>query len=137
MVSPITLLENDRIRGILSGPANSRPAGQCRVSRSACTGRSVDGPLRIARLPVSIPHSPRGRRLCRTQRDIQLTRSRPKSYTSDFFVAELLRRRRLIVEAQERLRRLIEASAAAIVTLDQDGVIEIANRARSLAVGSG
>ncbi len=45
------------------------------------------------------------------------------------FVAELLRNRRLTVEARERLRILVETSPAAILTIDQRGFIELANRA--------
>ncbi|SPE38038.1 exported hypothetical protein [Candidatus Sulfopaludibacter sp. SbA3] len=45
------------------------------------------------------------------------------------FVGELLRNRRLSLEAQERLRILVETSPAAIVTVDEHGFIELANRA--------
>lgn len=45
------------------------------------------------------------------------------------FVAELIRNRRMNLEAQERLRALVETSPAAIVTVDQHGFIELANRA--------
>jgi len=45
------------------------------------------------------------------------------------FVAELVRNRRLNMEAQERLRILVETSPAAIVTIDARGFIELANRA--------
>ncbi len=45
------------------------------------------------------------------------------------FVGELIRNRRLSVEAQERLRVLVETSPAAIVTVDERGFIELANRA--------
>jgi PAS domain S-box-containing protein len=45
------------------------------------------------------------------------------------FVSDLLRNRRLTAETQERLRALVETSPAVIVTLDQSGVIELANRA--------
>ena len=45
------------------------------------------------------------------------------------FVAELVRNRRLSLEAQERLRILVETSPAAIVTVDDRGFIEVANRA--------
>lgn len=45
------------------------------------------------------------------------------------FVAELMRNRRLSLEAQERLRILVETSPAAIVTIDDRGFIELANRA--------
>jgi len=43
--------------------------------------------------------------------------------------AEVLRNRRLSLEAQERIRVLVETSPAAIVTIDQRGFIELANRA--------
>jgi PAS domain S-box-containing protein len=52
------------------------------------------------------------------------------------FVSELLRNRRLIVEAeqlqrktQERLHTLVETSPAAMITADQHGIVELANRA--------
>jgi two-component system, LuxR family, sensor kinase FixL len=45
------------------------------------------------------------------------------------FVGEMLRNRRLGLEAQERLRILVETSPAAIVTIDEGGFIELANRA--------
>lgn len=45
------------------------------------------------------------------------------------FVSELLRNRRLGRETEARLRALFETSPAAIVTLDQLGTIEAANRA--------
>jgi PAS domain S-box-containing protein len=45
------------------------------------------------------------------------------------FVAELVRNRRLSLEAQQRFRILVETSPAAIVTIDGSGFIEIANRA--------
>ncbi len=45
------------------------------------------------------------------------------------FVGELLRNRRLSAEAQERLRILVETSPAAIVTVNERGLIELANRA--------
>jgi len=45
------------------------------------------------------------------------------------FVAEIARNRRLSLEAQERLRILVETSPAAIVTVDDHGFIELANRA--------
>src|SRR5208282_6732873 len=45
------------------------------------------------------------------------------------FVAELVRNRRLTFEGQERLRALVETSPAAIVTVDERGFIELANRA--------
>jgi PAS domain S-box-containing protein len=45
------------------------------------------------------------------------------------FVAELIRNRRITVESQDRLRALVETSPAAIVTVDERGFIELANRA--------
>lgn len=45
------------------------------------------------------------------------------------FVSELLRNRRLTQETEERLRILVETSPAAIVTIDERGFIERANRA--------
>src|SRR5260370_21909945 len=51
------------------------------------------------------------------------------------FVGELLRNRRLSLEAQERLRVLVETSPAAIVTVDERGFIELANRAAAELVG--
>jgi PAS domain S-box-containing protein len=45
------------------------------------------------------------------------------------FVAELIRNRRMSLETQERLRALIETSPAAIVTVDERGFIDLANRA--------
>lgn len=45
------------------------------------------------------------------------------------FVAELVRNRRMTVEARERLRVLVETSPAAIVTIDENGFIQLANQA--------
>ena len=45
------------------------------------------------------------------------------------FTSELVRNRRLSLSAQERLRVLVETSPAAIVTVDERGFIELANRA--------
>ena len=45
------------------------------------------------------------------------------------FVSEVLRNRRLSLASQERLRILVETSPAAIVTVDEHGFIELANRA--------
>lgn len=45
------------------------------------------------------------------------------------FVGELVNNRRLSLEAQERLRILVETSPAAIVTINERGLIELANRA--------
>ena len=44
------------------------------------------------------------------------------------FVAELVRNRRLMLEAQQRLKALVETSPAAIVTVDDRGLIELANQ---------
>ena len=45
------------------------------------------------------------------------------------FSSELLRNRRRSLAAQERIRVLVETSPAAIVTIDERGFIELANRA--------
>jgi PAS domain S-box-containing protein len=45
------------------------------------------------------------------------------------FVGELVRNRRLSLEAQARLKALVETSPAAIVTVDERGFVELANRA--------
>ena len=45
------------------------------------------------------------------------------------FVAELVRNRRLNFESQQRLKALVETSPAAIVTVDEHGMIELANQA--------
>jgi len=45
------------------------------------------------------------------------------------FVAELVRNRRLSLKTQQRLNALVETSPAAIVTVDERGFIELANRA--------
>jgi len=45
------------------------------------------------------------------------------------FTSEVLRNRRLSLSSQERLRVLVETSPAAIVTVDEGGFIELANRA--------
>jgi len=45
------------------------------------------------------------------------------------FVGELVRNRRLDLQSQERLKALVETSPAAIVTVDEQGFIVIANRA--------
>jgi PAS domain S-box-containing protein len=45
------------------------------------------------------------------------------------FASELIRNRRLSMETQARLRALVETSPAAIVTVDERGQIELANRA--------
>jgi two-component system sensor kinase FixL len=45
------------------------------------------------------------------------------------FVAELVRNRRLTMEAQARLNVLVETSPAAIVTVNERGLIELANHA--------
>jgi PAS domain S-box-containing protein len=43
--------------------------------------------------------------------------------------SEVLRNRRLSLESQERIRVLVETSPAAIVTINERGLIELANRA--------
>jgi PAS domain S-box-containing protein len=45
------------------------------------------------------------------------------------FVGEWLRNRRVSMEERERLRALVETSPAAMVTVDERGLIELANRA--------
>lgn len=45
------------------------------------------------------------------------------------FSSEVLRHRRLRLASQERMRVLVETSPAAIVTVDEHGFIELANRA--------
>jgi two-component system, LuxR family, sensor kinase FixL len=45
------------------------------------------------------------------------------------FVAELVRNRRMTLEAQDRSKALVETSPAAIVTVDERGFIELANQA--------
>jgi two-component system sensor kinase FixL len=45
------------------------------------------------------------------------------------FVAELVRNRQLTLKGRERLKALVETSPAAIVTVDDHGVIELANQA--------
>lgn len=53
------------------------------------------------------------------------------------FVSELFRNRRLSLATQARLRALVETSPAAIVTLDQWGVVELANRAAAELMAPG
>jgi PAS domain S-box-containing protein len=45
------------------------------------------------------------------------------------FVSELIRNRQLTIDAQARIRALVETSPAAIVTVDERGFIEAANEA--------
>jgi PAS domain S-box-containing protein len=45
------------------------------------------------------------------------------------FVGELIRNRRLTIDAQARFKALVETSPAAIVTVDESGIIEAANHA--------
>ena len=45
------------------------------------------------------------------------------------FVSELVRNRRMTLDARDRLRALVERSPAAIVTVDERGFIELANQA--------
>jgi len=47
------------------------------------------------------------------------------------FAAELSRNRRLNLESQQQLKALVETSPAAIVTVNERGFIELANRAAS------
>jgi PAS domain S-box-containing protein len=49
--------------------------------------------------------------------------------SSGLFISELLRNCRLRLTSQEQLRVLVETSPAAIVTVDEHGFIELANRA--------
>jgi len=51
---------------------------------------------------------------------------------SGLFISEVLRNRRLRLASQERVRVLVETSPAAIVTVDEHGVIELANDAASV-----
>jgi len=48
------------------------------------------------------------------------------------FISEVLRNRRLRLASQERIRVLVETSPAAIVTVDEHGIIELANDAASM-----
>ncbi len=48
---------------------------------------------------------------------------------SGLFISEVLRNRRLRLAYQERIRVLVETSPAAIVTVDERGIIELANDA--------
>ncbi len=50
---------------------------------------------------------------------------------SGLFISEVLRNRRLRLASQERIRVLVETSPAAIVTVDEHGIIELANDAAS------
>lgn len=50
-------------------------------------------------------------------------------------ISEVLRNRRLSMEAQERMRILVETSPAAIVIVDEKGFIELANRAAADLLG--
>lgn len=45
------------------------------------------------------------------------------------FAAELIRNRRLSADSQQRLKVLVETSPAAIVAVDERGIIELANKA--------
>jgi PAS domain-containing protein len=45
------------------------------------------------------------------------------------FIAELCRNRQLALRIQERLRALVETSPTAIITVNDRGVVELANRA--------
>jgi len=48
---------------------------------------------------------------------------------SGLFISEVLRNRQLRLASQERIRVLVETSPAAIVTVDEHGIIELANDA--------
>jgi two-component system sensor kinase FixL len=48
---------------------------------------------------------------------------------SGLFFAELIRNRRLTMQAEAKLKALVETSPAAIITVDERGFIELANRA--------
>jgi two-component system, LuxR family, sensor kinase FixL len=50
--------------------------------------------------------------------------------------SEVIRNRRLSLETQERIRVLVETSPAAIVTIDERGFIELANRAAAELMAS-
>lgn len=54
---------------------------------------------------------------------------------SGLFVSELVRNRRMTLETQERLRALVETSPAAIVTVNDRGMIELANEAATQLMG--
>jgi PAS domain S-box-containing protein len=51
------------------------------------------------------------------------------------FVSEVLRNQRLALSSQEQLRILVETSPAAIVTIDENGFIELANQAANQLLG--
>jgi PAS domain S-box-containing protein len=51
---------------------------------------------------------------------------------SGLFVSEVLRNRRLRLASQERIRVLVETSPAAIVTVDEHGIIELANNSAAM-----
>lgn len=53
------------------------------------------------------------------------------------FASELLRNRRLILETGQRLHALVETSAAAIITVDASGAIELANQAATALLLAG
>jgi two-component system, LuxR family, sensor kinase FixL len=70
----------------------------------------------------------------------ELFSSLPRSYTRllleilalggcGLFVEELVRNRRVTMEAQEKLRILVETSPVAIVTIEEHGFIELVNQA--------
>ena len=52
------------------------------------------------------------------------------------FASELLRKRRLSLEAEERLCSLVETSPAAIVMVNERGIIDLANRAAAELLAS-
>ena len=51
---------------------------------------------------------------------------------SGLFISEVLRNRRLRLASQERIRVLVETSPAAIVTVNEHGIIELANDAAAV-----
>jgi PAS domain S-box-containing protein len=52
-------------------------------------------------------------------------------------IADLVRKRRLTKQAEERLRVLVETNPAAIITADENGLIEWANRAATELIAPG
>ena len=113
--------------------------------------RLVDQAIRVARFSLPVPHhAGRGVPAAlghRTLIGIDMCAGLSEQFSSlersnlrlafealalvgcGLFVAELVRNRRLTNEAQERLKALVETSPAAIVTIDDRGFIELANRA--------
>lgn len=128
---------------------NACPDGQRRNCRGNRRCGLVDETLRIARVPVPLPDHAR----CRlpatlvvallgigcawlaevfsslTPSFIRLTFETLALAGCGLFVGELIRNRRQSVESQARLEALVETSPAAIVTVDEHGSVELANRA--------